>query len=112
MVLRGQVRMAPGRCRRHGTVARHMSGSEDSEHAAMIEVIVETMRSTVTVARALVDAGIRIDLDGLDREIGDLCADAVSLPRELGRTLIDPLTRLRDEIAALETTLAEHPPEP
>lgn len=88
-----------------------MGGSEDSERASMIEVIVETMRSTVTVARALVDAGVRIDLDGLDREVGDLCADAVALPRELGRTLVDPLTRLRDEIAALETTLAEQPPD-
>jgi hypothetical protein len=87
-----------------------MDGIDETERAATIGIIAETMRSTVTVARALVDAGVRIDLDGLDREIGDLCADAIALPRELGRELIGPLTSLRDEIAALERTLMDAPP--
>lgn len=81
------------------------------ERAATIGVIAETMRATVTLARALVDAGARIDLSGLDREVDELCADAIALPRPLGRELLGPLSRLRDEIAALERTLAEAPPD-
>ncbi|TQF81291.1 hypothetical protein FK498_05380 [Elioraea sp. Yellowstone] len=87
-----------------------MDGNDETERAATIGMIAETMRSTVTVARALVDAGVRIDLAGLEREIGDLCADAIALPRVLGRELIGPLTSLRDEIAALERTLMDAPP--
>lgn len=83
---------------------------EEAARAAMIEMVVETMRSTVAVARALVDAGVAIDLEGLDREVSDLCADAISLPRRLGRELADPLARLLDEIAALETALVDRSP--
>jgi hypothetical protein len=84
-----------------------MDGNDETERAATIGVIAETMRSTVTVARALVDAGVRIDLSGLDRAASALCADAVALPQPLGRELIGPLSRLRDEISALELTLTD-----
>lgn len=87
-----------------------MDDSDETERAGTIGIIAETMRSTVTMARALVDAGIRVDLAGLDREVADLCADAVALPRVLGRELIGPLTRLHDEIAALEQMLTDAPP--
>lgn len=87
-----------------------MDETDETERAATIGIIAETMRSTMTVARALVDAGIRVDLAGLDREVGDLCADAIALPRVLGRELIGALTCLRDEIAALEQTLLDAPP--
>lgn len=87
-----------------------MDETDETERAATIGIIAEAMRSTVTVARALVDAGIRVDLAGLDREIGDLCVDAIALPRVLGRELIGPLSSLRDEIAALEQTLMDAPP--
>lgn len=87
-----------------------MDDNDETERAATIGLIAETMRSTVTVARALVDAGVRVDLAGLDREVSDLCADAIALPRPLGRELIGPLSRLRDEISALEQTLTDGPP--
>ena len=45
-----------------------MDDNDETERAATIGLIAETMRSTVTVARALVDAGVRIDLAGLDRQ--------------------------------------------
>lgn len=87
-----------------------MDNEDDAARAAMIEMVVETLRSTVAVARALVDAGVAIDLDGLDREVSDLCADAISLPRTLGRDLASPLGRLLDEVAALESALADRSP--
>lgn len=87
-----------------------MDEDDEIERAATIGVIAETMRATVTVARALVDAGMRIDLSGLDREVGDLCAEAIALPRALGRELVGPLSRLSEEIAALERTLSDGAP--
>lgn len=87
-----------------------MDNEEDAARAAMIEMVVDTMRSTVAVARALVDAGVAIDLEGLDREVSDLCADAISLPRTLGRDLATPLARLLEEVAALESALVDRSP--
>lgn len=87
-----------------------MSEDDETARAAMIEMVVETMRSTVAVARALVDVGVAIDLEGLDREVSDLCADAISLPRRIGRDLIAPLALLLDEIAALESALVHRSP--
>lgn len=87
-----------------------MNEDDETARAAMIEMVVETMRSTVAVARALVDAGVAIDLEGLDREVSDLCADAVSLPRRLGRDLVAPLAQLLDEVAALESALVHRSP--
>ncbi len=84
-----------------------MENEDEAARAAMIEMVVETMRSTIAVARALVDAGVAIDLEGLDREVSDLCADAVSLPRNLGRDLAGPLGRLLDEVTALEACLID-----
>lgn len=86
-----------------------MDDEEQAARAAMIEMVVETMRATIAVARALVDAGVAIDLEGLDREVSDLCADAVSLPRTLGRDLARPLGRLLDEVSALEACLVDRP---
>jgi hypothetical protein len=50
-----------------------------------------------------------IDLSGLDREVGDLCADAISLPRAEGRDMATPLADLLAEIEQLER-LMERPP--
>ncbi|MDW8443933.1 MAG: hypothetical protein RML45_06210 [Acetobacteraceae bacterium] len=102
---RGRSAVAPKQSGMDG-----MDNEDDAARAAMIEMVVETMRSTVAVARALVDAGVAIDLDGLDREVSDLCADAISLPRTLGRDLASPLGRLLDEVAALESALADRSP--
>jgi len=87
-----------------------MSENDETARVAMIELVVETMRSTVAVARALVDAGVAIDLEGLDREVSDLCADAVSLPRQVGHDLAAPLARLLEEVTALEFALVHRSP--
>lgn len=69
-------------------------------------MVVETMAATLMLARALVFAGHRIDLDGVDREIGDLCAETIALPRDEGRLLRPALEGLLREVQALEEDLA------
>jgi hypothetical protein len=75
-------------------------------------MVVETMAATLMLARALLFAGHRIDLDGVDREIGDLCAESVALPREDGRKLRPALLSLLREVEALEADLSDRAAEP
>ena len=42
---------------------------------------------TITIARLLVENGRTVDMAGLDRGVGLLCAKALDLPPEAGRTL-------------------------
>lgn len=73
-------------------------------------MVVETMAATLLLARALVASGHHIDLDGVDREIGDLCAETVALPREHGLLLRPALEHLLREVEALEADLALRAP--
>lgn len=77
-----------------------------------IAMVVDTMATTLMLARALVFAGHRVDLDGVDREIGDLCAETIALPRDEGRLLRPALEGLLREIQALEEDLALRDAEP
>jgi len=72
-----------------------------AENAAALAMMVEAMTGAVALARALVLVGRRIDLEGLDREIGEMCAEAIELPREHGRPLLPPLVALHAEVDAL-----------
>jgi len=86
------------------------SGSGESTPSSGLDataMIVETMAATMLMARALLVAGHRIDLDGVEREVGDLCAEAVALPREDGRRLRPALQQLLREVEALESDLAD-----
>jgi hypothetical protein len=69
-------------------------------------MVVETMAATLILARALLFAGHRIDLDGVEREIGDLCAETVALPRADGAVLRPALEHLLREVEALEADMA------
>jgi hypothetical protein len=75
-------------------------------------MIVETMAATLILARALVASGHRIDLAGVEREVGDLCAETVALPRDEGVLLRPALEGLLREVEALETDLAARMPGP
>lgn len=50
------------------------------------------------VAHALIDAGRPLDLSGFEAEVGRLCAQALDLPPEEGRTLVPALSALLAEI--------------
>jgi hypothetical protein len=63
------------------------------------------LRATLRIARTLVENGRRVDLTGLDRQIGLACAKALDLPPEQGRTLRPLLVQLLEETDRLARAL-------
>lgn len=63
----------------------------------------------VAAADAQARNGSGINLDGLDRQVGQLCAAVLDLPDDAGRSLRAELMRLRDTLEALETGLKGGP---
>jgi hypothetical protein len=60
---------------------------------------------TLAVARALVESGRRIDLDGLEREAAALCAAVVTLKAEEAKNLRPALEALRVNVEGLAATM-------
>jgi hypothetical protein len=58
------------------------------------------------MTRALASVGRSVDLTGLDRQVGLLCAKALDLMPEDGRTLRPMLIGLLADLDALSATLA------
>ena len=54
---------------------------------------------TLHLALALMQSGRRIDLTGIDRQVGILCAQSLDLPPVLGREMVPCLEQ---QIAALD----------
>lgn len=79
--------------------------TERAPDAEIVAAAACALLSTVTLARGLVSGGRRVDLAGLEREAGALCAAALALPREEARTLLPSLTAIEREIAALMEAL-------
>jgi hypothetical protein len=52
---------------------------------------------TITIARLLVENGRTVDMAGLDRGVGLLCAKALDLPPEAGRNLRPALMMVLNE---------------
>lgn len=61
----------------------------------------------LSMARGLVAAGRYVDISGLDRQVGLLCAKTLDLPPEDGRTLRPMLMALLAELDDLSDTLIE-----
>ena len=74
--------------------------------ATIIGAAIEAMAGTLTVARALIAAGRRVDLGGLDREVATICAAAMVLPEAEGRALRPLLVALERDIGVLQAALA------
>lgn len=86
--------------------------SENGGAAAAVITALARLADTVALARVLVQSGLAVDLSGLEREVGDLCAEAVALPRAEGREMATPLADLLAQIDELERALERHPPPP
>ncbi|MBS0561090.1 MAG: hypothetical protein JSR21_13650 [Proteobacteria bacterium] len=63
--------------------------------------------STLRMARALAESGRRIDVEGLDRLVGLLCAKALDLPPEDGRRMRLTLLDMLDDVDALSRSLRD-----
>lgn len=61
--------------------------------------------TTIRLSRALVDTGRSVDLAGLDRVVGLLCAKALDLQPEQGRELVPELSAMLREIDGLTAAL-------
>lgn len=68
---------------------------------------IESLQATLTMARALVLAGRRVDLAGLDREAARLCAAVACLPGDSGQSLLGALSGLAHEIDLLSVCIPE-----
>ncbi len=65
----------------------------------------EGLAKTICIARVLVENGRTIDMAGLDRGVGLLCAKALDLPLELGRKLRPQLIALLEAVDQLAAAL-------
>ncbi len=66
--------------------------------------------NTIAVARVLAENGRRLDLTGLDSQVGLLCARMLDLEPDEGRIARVELVRLRADLDALAAVLARPPP--
>ena len=65
----------------------------------------EGLARTVCIARVLVENGRTVDMTGLDRGVGLLCAKALDLPLNIGRNLRPQLIALLVAVDQLKEAL-------
>lgn len=77
-------------------------------HAEAVHAAIEAMGGTVAVARALVEGGRRVDLEGLDRDAAALCAAVMTLAAEEAKALRPALEALLRQVDGLTAEVARH----
>jgi hypothetical protein len=73
---------------------------------AEVRALAAALTHTIGVVRALAESGRAIDLIGLDREVGLLCAQSLDLPPDAGRCVRPQLIALSGAVEALSRVLA------
>ena len=73
---------------------------------AHVAARLDAINGTLRVARGLVRARRRIDLTGLDEDVGLLCAASLDLPPEQGRAMRPRLQAVLAQLDALADDLA------
>jgi hypothetical protein len=82
-----------------------MSESLHHDPIAAVSALADELLRMVGIARALAEAGRVVDLTGLDRQIGLLCAKALDLPPDDGRRVRPRLIALSGAMQALTRAL-------
>lgn len=77
----------------------------DAEMMAVVTSMAEELARTMCIAQALVEHDRVVDLTGLDRGVGLLCAKALDLPPEAGRTVRPHLLALLVQADSLTEVL-------
>ncbi|MGK7868698.1 hypothetical protein [Falsiroseomonas sp. E2-1-a20] len=77
-------------------------------HARAVQAAIEAMGGTVLMARALVESGRRVDLEGLDRDATALCAAVLGLAGDQGRLLRPALEGLLRQVDGLLAEVARN----
>ena len=83
-----------------------MPETETHDPIAAVRALAEELTKTIGLARALAESGRAIDLTGLDREVGLLCAKSLDLPPDEGRRVRPRLIALSGAMEALSRVLA------
>jgi hypothetical protein len=71
-----------------------------------VAALVEALLATLRLARVLAQSQRRIDLAGLDQEVGRLCAAALDLPPTEGQAMRPHLAAVLAELNALSACVA------
>ncbi|MBK1841523.1 hypothetical protein JHL17_29395 [Azospirillum sp. YIM B02556] len=81
---------------------------EGTDSAARLAERAVALGATLDDARAQAEAGVLIDLAGLEDRVARLCLAAETLPRGEARTLLGPLGDLVAALGPLAAALTEH----
>ena len=73
---------------------------------AAVHALVAELTNTIDLARALAESGRAIDLAGLDRRVGLLCAKSLDLPPDQGRSVRPHLVALSGALETLSQVLS------
>jgi hypothetical protein len=74
--------------------------------AEAVEAAIASFDGTIALARAFVEAGRRIELDGLERDAAALCAAIMAMDAEAAKRMRPALEGLRRQIDSLAASLA------
>lgn len=78
----------------------------NSRHADAVRFAIDSMGGTVALARALVEGGRQVDLEGLDQDANALCAAVMMLERDEARQLRPALETLLRQVSELTLEVA------
>jgi hypothetical protein len=92
--------------------APHVPSCDTEASVTAVRALSDELTNIVGVARALVEAGRDVDLAGLDRQVGLLCAKTLDLPPDEGRRLRPRLIALSATVETLLRAMAARDPTP
>jgi hypothetical protein len=82
-----------------------MSDDSPYEATAAVRALAEDLTKIVGLACALTESGRAIDLTGLERQVGLLCAQSLDLPPDEGRRVRPRLLALSGSMEVLSRAL-------
>ncbi|HUB14206.1 MAG TPA: hypothetical protein VMB34_19805 [Acetobacteraceae bacterium] len=84
------------------------ASTEAGAPLAAVLACLDQLGRTLAIARNLLLGGRRVDLSGLEAEVGFICARTLDLPPEDGRVARPLLVALRSELDAIAAALSAH----
>ena len=75
------------------------------DRCAAVQEMITSVAAILRIARLLLNAGRRVDIQGLDRVVGILCARALDLPPDQGRLVRPSLAILLIELDTLSVAM-------
>jgi len=83
-----------------------MTDADTQNALSAVRLLATELIKTIDLARELTELGRAIDITGLDREVGLLCAKSLDLPSAEGHRMRPRLIALAGSIEALSRALA------